>query len=144
VQGKSTQNQINKQLKPLCKFHRTLSVRELENTVWVQFGLENLESFGPVTQDRYQDVFLQQSTPKSQQQAHSGKLKSDCRHRQNTKTKNWKATALKSLLLGQELKWSTNTRMAALISSTAKIELTSRPMLDRKFPWHGVLRAENL
>jgi hypothetical protein len=46
-------------------FHRTPGVHKLENAVWVQFGLENLKSFGPVTQDRYRDVLLQQSTPKN-------------------------------------------------------------------------------
>jgi hypothetical protein len=53
MQGKGNQNQINKQLKTLCTFHETPSVCKLENMVWVQYGLGNLESFDLVTQEIY-------------------------------------------------------------------------------------------
>jgi hypothetical protein len=58
-------NQIEKQFMSSQAFHRTPGARELENAVWVQFSLENLESFEPVTQDQCRDVFLQQSIQKT-------------------------------------------------------------------------------
>jgi hypothetical protein len=56
------QNQINEKLKASQAFHRTLDVQKLEDVVWVQFRLENLELFNPVAQEYHRDKFLQQST----------------------------------------------------------------------------------
>jgi hypothetical protein len=38
--------------------------RELEDAVWVQIELENLELFDPVAQEQYRKVLLQRSTQK--------------------------------------------------------------------------------
>jgi hypothetical protein len=58
-------NQIEEQFISSQPFHRISDGHVRKTTAGERFEPRNLESFGPATQESYQNMFLQRSTPKN-------------------------------------------------------------------------------